>query len=187
MDRNPFFQATRQLIIGLLVLTTLALLISSCNTQPDFSPGTSTLLAGFSKNGVSVTIHLERDTTGNFFLAATFTPIEGYHLYSKDIPRKGIEGVGRPTLLELTSDSKLQANGNLLESVAAQTLPSKPQDTRIYPAGPVTLKLPVLLPDSEELIDDNVSITYMACSSICKAPVQGEIIKIKIPGNKYVP
>jgi hypothetical protein len=190
MDKKNPFPITRRLAFDLLVFATLVLFTVSCNTHPDYSPGTSVSLADFSKNSVTVSVQLERDTAGNFYLAATYTPIDGYHLYSKDIPRKGVDGVGRPTLLELTSDSKLQATGGLIENPATQSESLRPHDLLIYPAGPVTLKLPVLLPDSKKLMDDSISISYMACSSstgICKPPVEGEIIKIKIPGNKYVP
>jgi hypothetical protein len=188
MDKKLSVSITRQLVPGLLVIAAMLLFTVSCNIQPDYSPGTSSPLADFSKNSVSVLIQLERDGNGNFFLAATFTPVDGYHLYSKDIPRKGVSGVGRPTLLELTYDSKLHTTGELFENVTAQTPQSGPEDLLIYPAGPVTLKLPVLLPDSKDLMKDSVSITYMACSSsICKPPVEDQIIKIYIPGNKYVP
>jgi hypothetical protein len=188
MDKNPLIRTTRQLVLGLSVCVTLVLLTVSCKTQTDYSPGTSTPLAEFTKNSVSVSIQLERDMAGNFFLAATFSPIDGYHLYSKDIPREGVDGIGRPTLLEVAPNSKIQSAGDLIENLAAQTSQSGPNDLLIYPAGPVTMKLPILLPDGEGLIDENISITYMTCSgSICKPPVENEIINIKIPGNKFVP
>ena len=68
----------------------------------------SLALASFTENYVSVSIQLEGNDKGEYFLSATFMPPEGYHLYSKDIPITGVDGLGRPTLLELTEDSQLK-------------------------------------------------------------------------------
>jgi hypothetical protein len=146
------------------------------------------LLASFSENEVRVVINLERRPDGSAFLKATFTPLEqGFHLYSKDLPRHGVDGVGRPTLLELVSDSQLQPAGALLESV-----PASPDQTAsgvlplpVYPPGPVTLTLPVTLPLAEAnggWREDRVSVTYMVCSpqGICRRPVMDKIITVKI-------
>ena len=69
---------------------------------------------------------------------------------SKDTPHDGVEGLGRPTLLELTPNSKLQAVGALQESVAPLTEPIETElpDLHVYPDGPVLLSLPVELPQS---------------------------------------
>jgi len=64
---------------------------------------------------VDVTIVLEREENDQFFLSATFTPLDpSLHLYSKEIPRKGVEGLGRPALLELTQGSSIKASGELI-------------------------------------------------------------------------
>src|ERR671912_688386 len=68
-------------------------------------------LASFTENYVEVSIVLEQNTSGNYLLSATFTPPEGYHLYSKDIPITGIDGLGRPTRLALTSNSLMRSVG----------------------------------------------------------------------------
>ncbi len=145
-------------------------------------------LASFTENGAAVTISLERDGAGGFLLAATFTPIEaGFHLYSKDTPLDGIDGLGRPTLLELTSQSKLAALGSLIESAAPLAEPISPDQAGlfVYPDGPVTLRLPVALPDTEsETVSDEVSVTYMVCSQRgCKQPVMGKIIPVTVPSK----
>jgi hypothetical protein len=116
-------------------------------------------------------------------LSATFTPSQDHHLYSKDIPINGLEGLGRPTLLELTEESQMTALGGLIESVQAQEPDFEPKELLVYPAGPVTLKLPVKLPPGNDWIDDQVKITYMACSAYqCKPPVEGKIVSVRIPG-----
>ena len=99
--------------LSVLLLTTL-LLASSVSCAP--APSQSVALASFIENYVEVSIYLEDDSAGNYFLSATFTPPDGYHLYSKDIPLMGANGLGRPTLLELTSDSRMKAIGELVES-----------------------------------------------------------------------
>jgi hypothetical protein len=141
-------------------------------------------LASFSENYVEVTIHLEQTATGNYILSAMFTPPEGYHLYSKDIPVTGINGLGRPTLLEFTSNSLMKSRGGLMESVKATVPEFEPRELLVYPLGPVTLSLPVELPPGAGWVEDELSVTYMACSaSLCKPPVVGKIVTVRVPGT----
>lgn len=144
-------------------------------------------LASFAENYVDVWIYLERRAEGKYILSATFTPPEGYHLYSKDIPRTGVGGLGRPTLLELTADSQIKANGKLMESVKAERADFEPKELLVYPLGAVTLSLPVELPTGNAWIDEEIKVTYMACSaSLCKPPVVGKIVSIRIPSTDAV-
>ncbi|MBN2115728.1 MAG: hypothetical protein JW730_04115, partial [Anaerolineales bacterium] len=132
-------------------------------------------------------IYLEHDPDGNAILSGTFTPSEGHHLYSKDIPANGLMGLGRPTLLALTDGSQMTALGELIESVQAREPDFEPKELLVYPAGPVTLRLPVKLPPGNNWIDDEVKITYMACSGLqCKPPVEGKIVPVRIPGAEMV-
>jgi len=136
---------------------------------------------------VDVTVSLIRDTDGKYGVSATFVPPDGYHLYSKDIPISGIEGLGRPTLIELTTTSLMKATSGLIESVKAQAPDFEPRELQVYPAGPITLSLPVELPPGEGWIDDEISITYMACSATnCKPPVVGKIVKVRVPGTELL-
>jgi len=142
-------------------------------------------LATFDKNSVSVLIHLEKDADENYFLSATFTPEQGFHLYSKDLPITGANGLGRPTLIEAGVESQYQVTGKLLESVPAEIPEFEPKDLLVYPVGAVTLRLPIELPPGNGWTDDSVKITYMACSDRgCKAPVIGQEIAIRIPGKE---
>jgi hypothetical protein len=159
----------------------LALILSACVSAPSgiVSPYR---LAAFSQNDVSVAIVLQQDGSGNVFLAATFTPLNGDHLYSKDIPRQGVEGEGRPTLLELTPQSGLRAMAGLTANVDDEVPSTGPEGLKVYPPGPVTLRLPVSLPAGRGWYDDQVSVTYMACSqTTCKAPVIGKIVRVHLP------
>jgi hypothetical protein len=96
----------RGLHVLLWAILLSAALISCMPTPQELIP-----LASFTENYVEVSIYLARSFEGNYHLSATFTPPGGYHLYSKDIPVTGLNGLGRPTLLELTADSVLRAIG----------------------------------------------------------------------------
>jgi hypothetical protein len=163
------------LLCAILVLGTIV----SCTP----AVGESIAVASFAENDVNVLIYLEQDSVGNYMLSGTFTPPEGYHLYSKDIPISGINGLGRPTVLELTADSLMKATGTLSESVRAEVPKFEPRELLVYPLGAVVLMLPVELPSGNTWMADEVKVTYMACSaSLCKPPVVGKIVQIRVPG-----
>ncbi len=165
----------------LFVFLTLAtaMLISSCTGEKADEP---LLLDTFTKNSVTVSVYLTRTQGEQAALVASFVPPEDAHLYSKDIPRNGVDGLGRPTLLELTQNSQMQAAGELLESSPAQIPEFEPKELLVYPVGTVTLTLPVTLPTSENWVEDEISVTFMACSdSGCKPPVENEVIIVRIP------
>ncbi len=143
-------------------------------------------MAEFTENYVNVSITLESDDQGEALLLATFTPTEqDTHLYSMELPKEGINGLGRPTLIELPPGARMQPMGDLHESVASDidestlNLPALP----VYPAGAVTLSLPVLLPETDaEWVSDAVIITYMACTSnSCHKPVIGKLVEVQVP------
>jgi hypothetical protein len=157
----------------------LSIVIVSCTSAPNLP----IQLASFSENEVSVSIALRNPSAGNYVLSATFTPPDGYHLYSKDIPIHGINGIGRPTLLELTTESQMKTLGSLTENVPAEGFFFEQREFQVYPLGAVTLSLPIELPSGQRWVNDELKITFMACSSnLCKAPVEGKIVAIRVPG-----
>lgn len=167
---------TMQKIIPLLLIL---LVMSACSALKDSSPLS---LGSFTENSVTVSIQLEEQSNGSFFLAAAFTPMPGGHLYSKDIPLTGVDGLGRPTLLELSANSSLAALGALIESVPAEEPDTEPKALLVYPPGPVTLRLPVQLPPGDGWVLEQIKITYMACDDIgCKPPVMGKTVEVRIP------
>ena len=162
-----------------LSVVLLSIVVVSCTSAPNLPIP----LASFSENDVSVSIALEQSVAGNYRLSATFTPPDGYHLYSKDIPVHGINGIGRPTLLELTTESKMKTLGSLTENVPAEGFFFEQREFQVYPLGAVTLSLPIELPPGRGWVSDELKITFMACSSnLCKAPVEGKIVAIRVPG-----
>jgi hypothetical protein len=164
-----------------LPLLTALLLTTSCQ------PKTIVIyeLATSAENNVTVSVTLTPNGDGKATLAATFTPqASGLHLYGKDIPKAGLDGLGRPTLLELPKDSHLQSVSGLVESAAPQTPASPPFELLIYPEGAVTLSMQVALPEGNDWLDDQVIVTYMACDETgCRPPVQQKPIAVKIPGK----
>jgi hypothetical protein len=165
------------------VICSLLLVISSaCSLRPNLGVGSPLDLGSSTENSVAVAITLELDSAGQVWLAATFTPLEpDTHVYSKDLPRNGVDGLGRPSLLELVPGSQMRAVGPLVESILANE--TDLDGLLIYPAGPVTLRLPISLPPGDGWVDENVSITYMACGNgSCRPPVIGKIIPVRVPG-----
>jgi hypothetical protein len=131
-------------------------------------------------------VHVELTFTGGSQgeVVAVFHPLDvGFHLYGPELPRDGIDGAGRPTLLELPATSAWSRIGPLAAEPprTLQSLPSFDQPFPIFPDGPATLRLPVELdasaPAGADLV---VSVTYMACSStgLCLAPVIGRHITV---------
>ena len=166
-----------------LVSLLVSLLSTSCFRPSITTDRVSLPLASFTENNVDVLIRLEDDQQGGVILSASFNPPEGYHLYSKDTPRIGLNGLGRPTLLELPANSLMTASSELMESVKAQVPDFEPRELLVYPVGAVTLSLRVELPQGDEWADDFVSVTYMACSdTLCYPPVMGKLVPIRVPG-----
>ena len=162
----------------LLLFLAISMISTSCGGRTD-SP---VQLASFTENDVDVTIYLDANTNKEYFLSATFTPPSGYHLYSKDIPLTGVDGLGRPTLLELTDDSQMRPLDELVESASAETPDFEPRELLVYPPGAVTLSLPIELPNAGKWVSDVVKITYMACNDNgCKAPVTGKLVPVRVP------
>ena len=172
---NFFILAAQSLLVGLLAFN-----VSVHAKAP------STPLASFEENEAKVVITVEYDQKHQATLVAQFTPLQkGYHLYSKDLPRKGIEGIGRPTLIELAANSSIKARGPLTDSAPTlkEVIPEAKDPLLIYPNGPVTLRLPITLPAAVSgKLTDNVLVSYMTCSpqGQCTAPVTAKAVPITL-------
>ena len=183
MRRQTRFRLRPRGFAVFLALLTLTVSSISCAPKATLAPGSSLPLTSFSENSVDVSIALTRDALGTILLTATFTPPPDSYLYSKDLPRTGVDGLGRPTLLELTDRSKIQALGTLMESLPAFMEKFESLELPTYPIGPLTLSLPVSLPAGSEWVNDEISVTFMACTDNgCKPPVIGKIVQVRVPG-----
>ena len=146
--------------------------------------GAGTPLAGFTEREVAVEIALEHDAGGHAVLAARFTPTRaGFHLYGKDLPRAGLQGIGRPTRLDVVGSAP-RLSGALQADRITETLnvPLLGLSFPVYPAGPVTLRQPVDLSGGTPTAE--LSVTYMACSPrTCLAPAIDRRVKVQLPAD----
>lgn len=176
-------------LLTLLLVWMLLPVLAACQPQSVLPRGGMLPLGSASENYVDVSITLVRAGNDTYTLAATFTPLEaGLHLYSKDIPLTGVDGLGRPTLVSLPTDSLLVQVSAMQESQPSQaSVFAGPGELKIYPEGPITLSLPILLPEGEGWLDQQVLVTYMACSDLgCRAPVENKPIVIRIPSQGMI-
>lgn len=133
-------------------------------------------LGSAEKNGVRLELFLEDVHDGRAVLRGDFTPGPRLHLYDKDLPKTA--EAGRPTLLQ--AEGRLRAAGPLTASVA----PVAFDGLSVYPAGPVTLRLPVALPTSRDArpLTATVLATWMACTeTTCLVPVDRLPIRVEVP------
>ena len=118
-------------------------------------------------------------------LEATFTPLEpGFHLYGTQLPADGVDGVGRPTRLvlggSLTGTTVPQARPAAVPTRLAGLATQVP----LYPAGPVTLRLPVrgTTNGAGPAAPAWARLTYAACNDVtCLAPVTGREVVLSLP------
>ncbi len=129
---------------------------------------------GFTDQGVNVAMHLSADGTK---LLTTFTPERpGFHLYSVGLPADGIQGLGRPTRVEVVG--ALRSRGPLIAESPVRMLSMQGTDVTfpVYPDGPVTTELPV---DVDSHGTAQVLVSYAACSAQeCLMPVSSHPVQL---------
>jgi hypothetical protein len=141
-------------------------------------------LQSFTARDVAVEVRLERDAAGKTWLAGTFTPTKpGFHLYGTNLPKAGIRGIGRPTLLEIVASPSLRAAGPAVADRGTSDLVVPELGLRfpVYPAGRVTLRQPVTLARNGATTAE-LSVTYMACTEgTCLAPAIDKRFTVSLP------
>jgi hypothetical protein len=171
-------RSSRSRIVGLVAVALVGVLVVAVLASRIITP-TSVALE---ESGVHVELTYTGGSRGE--VVAVFHPLDaGFHLYGPELAREGIDGAGRPTLLELPGVSAWSSTGPLAAEPprTLQSLPSFDQPFPIFPDGPATLRLPVELDASAPVGSDLVvSLTYMACSSsgLCLAPVIGREVTV---------
>lgn len=138
-------------------------------------------LISFAKHGVLVKLAVKYGEEGQTWITARFDPLDGTdYLYSQDSPMDGINGIGRPTRLELSGD--VTRTGPIETSVAAteKTFDDIEGVFNVYPPGQVLISHPVQIADVPIATFD-VSVTYMACSNlgICRPPIVRQTLQVK--------
>mgnify|MGYP001597409470 CR=1 FL=1 len=143
--------------------------------------------SSLSKNGVTVTVSVERDAGGPV-LVAVFKPREQtppLHLYSKDLPA---DGLGKATTLALAPGAPAKPRGTLTADQAVHVVEGLP----VYPENTaVTLRLPITAPAGRGQISVSVLVSYMACSSgpsgTCLPIVEDAPLTVLVDGNGEAP
>jgi hypothetical protein len=129
---------------------------------------------GFTDQGVAVAMHLSADGKK---LVTTFTPQRpGFHLYSVSLPADGIEGLGRPTRVEVSG--ALHSRGPLTADSPVRMLAMQGTDVTfpVYPDGAVTTELPVAVDAHSSA---KVVVSYAACSlQECLMPVSAHPVAL---------
>ena len=119
----------------------------------------------FTDEGVTVAVRLHGDK-----LVTTFTPQRpGFHVYSIGLPDDGIEGMGRPTRVQVAGS--LHSRGALVAKAPVHMLPLQGTDLAfpVYPDGPVTTELPITVDRGGAA---KILVSYAACSPAeCMVPV----------------
>ena len=171
-----------------LALSAFSLIIGGAfllRTRPE--PSRRLSLWRFTENGVFTEIQVAEYASGRMKLLGTFTPTrEHFHLYSKDLPKGGLNGLGRPTLLEVVSSDGIKSVGSLAANQPTRNLYIDILRTSfpVYPEGPVTLSFFFELASKDNSASMELSVTYMACSDAkCLPPVIDKRLFVKIPNR----
>ncbi|MEU9145474.1 hypothetical protein [Streptomyces sp. NPDC048349] len=168
---------SRKVRVAAALLSLAAL--AACGGQPAGGGGAAPTMR-FTENGVTVTLTVSDWNAPKGTLTAVFTPEEkGFHLYSTDLPATGIEGVGRPTAMDVTG--VLRAEGKLTAAAEVRTIsvPGVEAPVPVYPDGPVTATLPVRADGNGEA---TVLLGYASCSTQegCTIPVSDRPVHLRV-------
>jgi len=163
-------------------MVSVALLAGGCAGPAESRPPAE-LSGRLDDSGVTVVAVLIAEPDGHQAVQATFTPQKpGYHLYSKDLPPGGVDGLGVPTTVLVGGG--LRAVGSPTANAPVRTLQIAELgvDLPVYPDGPVTITMPVRRAESGP---GEVIVTYAACSpSTCLAPVRNRVIALSPNGTR---
>ena len=123
-------------------------------------------MADYTKGEVHVAISLETDQKARPYLAARLTPNPGFFLSSKNLP-KGF--MGAAISFTLFTNAIIKTRGPVFEDTPAQEALEEPDFlTSYYPAGTVTLRIPVVIIKRDSDISAQVMVNYSACNNqIC--------------------
>ncbi len=137
----------------------------------------------FHANGVDVVIEATASGT-DVVVQTTFDPGDGWHLYSTDLAMTGIEGIGRPTRVDVVAGLSNEST-QTQQRVSDLDVPALGIVVPVYPDGPVVLTTDGALTDTSI----ELAITYMACSSDggCRVPVVDRRVVLELDTEKVGP
>ncbi|MER6253366.1 hypothetical protein ABT224_18635 [Streptomyces sp. NPDC001584] len=191
MNVSPLKRRTRTARTAVALLSLAALTACGDQSAKDASagavdaaapppPAAATATTSFTENGVTVTLSVADWHTPKGTLTAVFTPEKkGFHLYSTELPLTGVEGVGRPTAVDVTG--VLKADGKLTAAADVRNIsvPGVDAPMPVYPDGPVTTTLPIRADGDGEA---TVLLGYASCSAKegCTIPVAGHPVHLRL-------
>ncbi|WP_327733324.1 hypothetical protein OG749_05045 [Streptomyces nojiriensis] len=139
----------------------------------------------FTENGVTVTLSVSDWHAPKGRLTAVFTPEKkGFHLYSTELPPTGVEGVGRPTAVDVTGVLKADGKLTAAADVRSISVPGVDAPMPVYPDGPVTTTLPIRA-DGNGGGDATVLLGYASCSAKegCTIPVADHPVRLRLTAD----
>ncbi|MFF4319366.1 hypothetical protein [Streptomyces sp. NPDC001568] len=185
--RRPGTHRPRRAVLTRVAAAVLALIapLTACGGQSPEANAPAPVTR-FTENGVTVALSVSDWQASKGTLTAVFTPEEGFHLYSTELPATGIEGVGRPTSMNVTG--ALAAAGEPKAGAEARdiSLPGVDAPVPVYPDGPVTLTLPVRAGADG---DATVLFGYASCSTGegCTIPVTDHPVHLRVTAAGATP
>lgn len=174
---------TRRLLAGSAVV---AAALAGCGAGPaavapgdGAGPTTGREAGRLSADGVTVVLHW-RGSGAAVRLEATYTPdAPGFHLYGTELPALGVDGVGRPTRLEVGGSASATGRPVADRPARLEPVAGASRPVPVYPPGPVTLSLPTQLGPAGL---PQVWVSYAACStSTCLPPVTHHTVDVAPP------
>jgi len=165
---------------------------SDAGVQPSTVTATGESPAHVSPAGASLVSASRADASLRGMLTVTFTPLQpGFHLYSMGLPAEGIDGVGRPTRVEVGGALRSMGLPATAEPVRLESIAGLAQPMPVYAAGAVTLWVPVAIGTgasgaraADAMTVEQVWISYAACSGqLCLAPVTRHLVKVRLSGS----
>lgn len=146
---------------------------AGCGVDPSAPVGSA------ERNGVRVEVVFEGSDGGDGAVRVTFTPQQqGFHLYSDRLPAQGVDGVGRPTKVEVAGALGATGPASADQDVIQLQVPGVSRPMPVFPDGAVTLRLPVRRTGGTAA----AVVGYAACSALtCLPPVSGLRIPLTLP------
>jgi thiol:disulfide interchange protein len=138
-------------------------------------------LISFAKHGVLVKLAVKYGEAGETWITARFDPLDGTdYLYSQESPMEGINGIGRPTRLELSGDITLKGAVETSVPSVEKRFDDIAGEFTVYPPGQVLLSQPVEFADVPIATFD-IAVTYMSCSNlgVCRPPVVRQTLQVR--------
>ncbi len=136
--------------------------------------------------GVVVSVFAEKAGRLRFHFAPE-SAREPVQLYDVALPKAGLQGVGRPTLAEITPGQIMQAKG---QPLAVQELGPAEAGLAHYPAGAVDLLVdfewtdPKAGADTSHAVTVQATVNYMACgATFCLPPVTDHPFRFEVPAD----